>query len=256
MKIKEDFLTFVPVEDVTGLGLATTIQNTLETLGFDLNKLRRQGYDGAAAMRGSLRGVQAIIKKKYPKALYNHCVFHSLNLCLSDAAKIQDIRNAFGVISDCCSYFNCSAKWTSILKNKILEIKPNVQATKLKSLCETRWVLCHESVLIFKEFLEPIVAALEQLQAEGARGIDLTRTNGMINCICNFNFIVAVNISSKLLGYTYTLSQYLQKSNLDLATALTQIETIILTFQTMRENCSNVFGDIYKEANCNIIKCR
>ncbi|XP_050059854.1 52 kDa repressor of the inhibitor of the protein kinase-like [Aphis gossypii] len=149
MQIREDFLTFVPVDDVTGLGLANTLQNTLEKLGFDLNKLRGQGYDGAAAMRGSFRGVQAIIKEKYPKALYTHCVSHSLNLCLSDAAKIQDIRNNFGVISDCCSFFNCSAKRTTILKNKILEIKPNVQATKLKSLCETRWVLRHESVFAF-----------------------------------------------------------------------------------------------------------
>jgi len=55
-------------------------------------------------MRGSFREVQAIIKGKYPKALYTHCVSHSLNLCLSDAAKIQEIRNAFGVISNCCSF--------------------------------------------------------------------------------------------------------------------------------------------------------
>ncbi|KAE9534473.1 hypothetical protein AGLY_008563 [Aphis glycines] len=217
MEIREDFLTFVPVHDVTGLGLANTLQNTLEKLGFDLNKLRGQGYDGAAAMRGSFRGVQAIIKEKYPKALYTHYVSHSLNLCLSDAAKIQDIRNAFGR--------------TTILKNKILEIKLNVQATKLKSLGETRWVLRHKLVLLFKEFLEPFVAALEQLQTEGTHGTDLTRTN-------------AVNISR----YTYNLSQYLQKSNLDLATVLKQIETITLKFQKMRENCSAVFGDIYKEA--------
>jgi len=44
------------------------------------------------------------------------------------------------------------------------------------------------------------------------------------------------------------LSQYLQKSNLDLATALKQIETITLTFQKNREICSAVFDDIYKEA--------
>ncbi|KAL4125945.1 hypothetical protein QTP88_010182 [Uroleucon formosanum] len=46
-------------------------------------------------MRGRFRGVQAIIKNMYPKALYTHCVSHSLNLCLSDATKSQDIRNAF-----------------------------------------------------------------------------------------------------------------------------------------------------------------
>ncbi|CAI6354666.1 unnamed protein product [Macrosiphum euphorbiae] len=44
----EDFLTFVPVHDVTGLGLATVLLNTLKEIGLDLDKLRGQGYDGAA----------------------------------------------------------------------------------------------------------------------------------------------------------------------------------------------------------------
>jgi len=162
--IREDFLTFVPVYDLSGEGLANTIKETLKKIGFDLNKMRGQGYDGAAAMRGRFRGVQKIIKDMYPKALYTHCVSHSLNLCLSDATKSQEIRNAFGTISECCSFFNSSAKRTTVLKNKIKEIKPNAQSTKLKSLCETRWVLCHEAVMLFKEFVEPVVAALEEVQ--------------------------------------------------------------------------------------------
>ncbi|XP_015377845.1 PREDICTED: uncharacterized protein LOC107172083 [Diuraphis noxia] len=92
--LREDFLTFVPVHDVTGLGLATVLLNTLKELGLDLDKLRGQGYDGAATMSGNFRGVQAIVKMSYPKALYTHCVSHSLNLCLSDAAKTQAILNA------------------------------------------------------------------------------------------------------------------------------------------------------------------
>ncbi|GBN58436.1 hypothetical protein AVEN_35297-1 [Araneus ventricosus] len=61
-KIKEDFLTFVPVYDVTGAGLANTVLETLLSLGVDLKKMRGQGYDGAATMRGQFRGVQASIK--------------------------------------------------------------------------------------------------------------------------------------------------------------------------------------------------
>ncbi|GBN31399.1 Zinc finger MYM-type protein 1 [Araneus ventricosus] len=56
-KIREDFLTFVPVYDVTGAGLANTILETLSILGLDLKKMRGQGYDGAATMRGQFRGV-------------------------------------------------------------------------------------------------------------------------------------------------------------------------------------------------------
>ncbi|KAL4091320.1 hypothetical protein QTP88_026023 [Uroleucon formosanum] len=188
------FLTFVPVYDLSGEGLANTIKETLKKIGFDLNKMRGQGYDGAASMGGRFRGVQAIIKNMYPKALYTHCVSHSLNLCLSDATKSQDIRNAFGIISECCSFFNSSAKRTTVLQNKIKEIKPNSQSTKLKSLCETRWVLRHEAVMLFKKFLEPVVAALEEV---------------------------------KLLSYTYNLSKYLQSKNIYLFNALNQVSDVI-----------------------------
>ncbi|KAF0741442.1 52 kDa repressor of the inhibitor of the protein kinase-like [Aphis craccivora] len=127
--LREDFLTFVLVHDVTGHGLATVLLNTLKELGLELDKLRGQGYDGAATMSVNFR-----VKNSYPKALYTHCVSHSLNLCLSDASKTQAIQ-----------------------------ILPYAQSFKLKSLCETRWVLRHEAVMLFKEFLEPIVAALEQI---------------------------------------------------------------------------------------------
>ncbi|GBO09002.1 Zinc finger MYM-type protein 1 [Araneus ventricosus] len=84
-KIREDFLTFVPVYDVTGAGLANTVLETLLILGLDLKKMRGQGYGGAATMREKFRGVQASIKEKLPLALYTHCSSYSLNLFLSDA---------------------------------------------------------------------------------------------------------------------------------------------------------------------------
>ncbi|GBM66379.1 hypothetical protein AVEN_91964-1 [Araneus ventricosus] len=87
-KIREDFLTFVPVYDVTGEGSANTVLETVSILGLDLKKMR--GYYGAATMRGQFRGVQASIKQKLPLALYTHCSSYSLNLCLSYASNIPN----------------------------------------------------------------------------------------------------------------------------------------------------------------------
>ncbi|KAH8035898.1 hypothetical protein HPB51_010650 [Rhipicephalus microplus] len=67
--LKEDFVDFVPVYDLTGKALASTILNSLRGHGFDLNLLRGQGYDGAASMSGHLNGVQAFIRQTAPKAL-------------------------------------------------------------------------------------------------------------------------------------------------------------------------------------------
>ncbi|KAL4104264.1 hypothetical protein QTP88_019573 [Uroleucon formosanum] len=233
---------------LSGEGLANTIKETLKKIGFDLNKMRGQGYDGAASMRGRFRGVQAIIKNVYPKAIYTHCVSHSLNLCLSDATKSQDIRNAFGIINECCSFFNSSAKRTTVLQNKIKEIKPNSQSTKLKSLCETRWVLRHEAIMLFKEFIEPVVAALEEVQNECSGTDSSKRANSLLHCICNFNFLISICVSSKLLSYTYNLSKYLQSKNIDLFNALNQVSNVISVFRSIRENVDLKFNNIYKEA--------
>lgn len=106
-----------------------------------------QRYDRAAA----LKKFKPLLKK-ISRELYTHCVSHSLNLCLSDATKIQEIQYALDVISECCSFLHCKLNEQQFLK--IIFWNRNL----LLILQNKR----HESVLFFKEFLEPIVAALEQ----------------------------------------------------------------------------------------------
>lgn len=93
MKMREDFLMFVSVTDVTCMGLANTLLNTLDKLGINLKYLRGQGFDGAATMSGCSNGVPSHVTKKYPLAHYIHCNSHCLNLAISDTCNIQSIRN-------------------------------------------------------------------------------------------------------------------------------------------------------------------
>nr|XP_026694590.1 zinc finger MYM-type protein 1-like [Ciona intestinalis] len=58
-EIREDFLGFVAVENMSGHALANSIIETLKMWGLDLSNLRGQGYDGAANMAMQFRGVQA-----------------------------------------------------------------------------------------------------------------------------------------------------------------------------------------------------
>lgn len=247
VKIREDFISFIPVKDVTGTGLTATILESLKKLGFDLNKLRGQGYDGAATMRGQFRGVQALIKEKYPKALYTHCVSHSLNLCLSDATKIQGIRNAFGVISEICAFFHKSAKRTTILENRIKELKPETKKIKLKTFCETRWVLRHEAILLFKDFIAPVIASLEEIESLPSSDSS-KKAHILLQSVCQFQFLISLCIISKLLSYTYNLSEYLQSSSIDLANAVNKVADIIAVLQGMRENNEVIFTSIYNDA--------
>ncbi|GBN35872.1 repressor of the inhibitor of the protein kinase [Araneus ventricosus] len=156
-KIREDFLTFIPVYEVTGAGLANTVLETLSILGLDLKK-----------MRGQFRRVQASIKEKLPLALYTHCSSNSLNLCLLDASNIPSIRNCMGVIKEVCRFFHMSAKRTETLKSMISDCCPEQKKKKLISLCETRCVQSHDSVFLFKDILESILLSLLKIEEESS----------------------------------------------------------------------------------------
>ncbi|KAJ8881178.1 hypothetical protein PR048_017651 [Dryococelus australis] len=156
---------FVAVNDVTGGGLATTIKDQLRSLWFNMNNMRGQGYDGAAAMKGVFRGCKAILQRDYPTGLYTHCSSHCLNLCLSDASKVQDVRNTFGTVSEICTFFGSSPKRTGILKKKLQEFSSS--HTRLVKCCETQWVERHEGISIFSESLPQFVIALEELIESG-----------------------------------------------------------------------------------------
>jgi len=78
----------------------------LSTCGINYDYLYGQGYDGAMNMAGRFKGVQSIIKEKYPKALYVHCAAHSLNLAVSIASDIKPVRNCLGIIEKAHTFFN------------------------------------------------------------------------------------------------------------------------------------------------------
>ncbi|XP_044751693.1 52 kDa repressor of the inhibitor of the protein kinase-like [Coccinella septempunctata] len=243
-KIREDFLTFVPVHDVTGAGLAKTVLETLSNLGLDLNKLRGQGYDGAATMSGKFRGVQAAIREKLPLALYTHCSSHTLNLCLSDASGISSIRNCMGVIKEICAFFHASAKNTEILKSTISDCFPDEKRKKLISLCETRWVERHDSVILFKEILEAIILSLHKIEESS---VSSTKAFALSRAICTFPFIVNLFILSQMLSTTHSLSETLQKKNIDLSQAISNITTVLDLLSKQRSNAEQTFKPLYEQ---------
>ncbi|KAJ8895749.1 hypothetical protein PR048_001087 [Dryococelus australis] len=65
--------------------------------------------------------------------------------------------------------------------------------TKLVPLCETRWIQRHNAVLI---------------------------PSGMVNSICQFQFIVSTFVLSSMLSTTYNLSKALQNKQLHLSQAI------------------------------------
>lgn len=70
-KIRGDFLTFVPIIDVTGNMIALSILISLNSMKINLELLCGQCYDWAAAMSSHLNGIQV----KLGKIILKLCMF-------------------------------------------------------------------------------------------------------------------------------------------------------------------------------------
>ena len=83
----EDFVNVYETASTTAETITTITKDALCRLGLDLMDCRGQAYDGASNMSGRLSGVQAKISADYPKAIYIHCLCHSLNLAVQDSSR-------------------------------------------------------------------------------------------------------------------------------------------------------------------------
>ena len=128
--IEECFLQFVPITDLSGKNLSSTILNNLSDIGIDVSKMRGKGYDGATAMSGRLNGAQAYIREIIPTALYVHCAAYSLNLAVSNSCDLWPIRNCMGTIASVYCFFN-APKRQNIIANLSTRFR---QQQKLKNL--------------------------------------------------------------------------------------------------------------------------
>lgn len=251
-KIREDFLTFVPLIDLTGNGIALSILNSLQSMNINIELLCAQGYDGAASMSGHFNGVQAKIRDKYPKALYVHCSAHSLNLALSHSCQIQQFRNSIGTIHTICNFFKSSAQRTQILKQNILKYIPGTNKTTLISMCETRWVENHDALLRFIEIYYPVVCTLEEL--ENHHNSDTSsKSSLLLNSIIKSEFVVSLIVAGDLFSFTLPLCKVLQKVNCDLYEACENIENMSNILIRKRENAIEEFSILFNKSK-NMLK--
>lgn len=130
-EIKEHFLGFLVAPESTGQGLSELILQRLEELNIPFEDCRGQSYDNGANMKGANKGVQARLLKKNPCAFYVPCGAHTLNLVISDAAKVSvDATCFFGNVEKIYKLFSGSPQRWAILKKHVIT---------LKSWSETRW---------------------------------------------------------------------------------------------------------------------
>ena len=121
--------------------LTSTIKDVLIRCNLQLCHCCGQAYNGASNMAGHISGVSTRIAAEEPRALYVHCLAHSLNLCLQDCSRYCDcVKNALSLASDLARLICVSPKRLALFRN-FLGAQVNLQTTGIKPLCPTMWTV-------------------------------------------------------------------------------------------------------------------
>uniref|UniRef100_A0A3Q3KEU8 TTF-type domain-containing protein n=1 Tax=Monopterus albus TaxID=43700 RepID=A0A3Q3KEU8_MONAL len=220
--IREDFISFVVMDALTGEAIVHSVEEQLTKAGIDVRFLRGQGYDGVSAMSGRINGAQAKLKERHKHAVYVHCASHSLNLVLNKCCTVQAVRNCFGIVSEVCNFFHDSIQALVPEQKKI------------------------SAIFTFNELYDPVRSSLEKI-SDTFSGESSVKASQLLSAIDTAEFILTMTVCEKMLSKTYHLSQFLQKENCDLVSCINAAEDVITQVQKMRSNAEGgVQKDIFK----------
>ncbi|KAJ4427191.1 hypothetical protein ANN_24808 [Periplaneta americana] len=248
--IREEFLQFIPVSETNGINLARTILESLTRFNVDLKYMRGQGYDGASAMSGQFQGAQAFILKECPAALYVHCASHSLNLAISDACCVPEIRNCIGIVDKVCEFFN-NPKRQDVLINSIKELCPENKRSKLVQMCATRWIERHDSVMVLMELMDAVLPALKTISLWADKDIS-SKANMLNSSVTKPAFLISLHVINKLFCVTKTLCEYLQKTDMNLEKALKHVENVLEVLQQISDAVEDQFKSIFSTVSAQL----
>lgn len=238
LQICESFTGFIELEEQTGAAMATKLSNHIRRLGLDPDCCVGQGYDGASSMSGEENGVQALLRRQCPKAVYVHCFSHRLNLVLSKATEVIEIRAALTTIKDACNHFSHSPQRERRFKAAIAELCPSARHERLKQYCATRWVERHDSIFIFLELYQPLLKVLND-----------SGEIALANAITDPGFLVAVHLLEKVLGVSKQLSVLLQSKDIDLVEAASEIKELKQTIDLWRSDGTHkAFAEAFEKS--------
>lgn len=247
LTLREDFLKFVPMHDVTGKGLSEAILNTCKELRINLSLLRGQGYDGARAMSGEFRGCATKILEKYAQAIYVHCANHSLNLAIGDICTVPVIRNSLGTMNEIIGFFRNSAQRQNYLNESVSELRDDIQRKRLTKYCETRWIERLDAIITFKDFFLPIFNALGNIEENG-NNESSKKAFILRQTLKNGKFILKMVVIHEVFSLAHPLSVALQAKDSDLASAMEMCDNLSNLLKSMRADSFLKFKILFATA--------
>lgn len=248
--IREEFLAFVPCEEVSGEGLTNKIVEKLEEWGLDVADIRGQAYDGAANMAGKFKGVKSRILELNDKALFFHCASHCLSLCVVKACQVPYVKNMMGTMKQLALFFSNSPKRQRKLEQVIGDAMPDSRKEKLVDLCRTRWVEKIQAFETFALLFKPVIDCLGQITEDKATWDSkaVIEASGLLSNMSCGSFLTAFIVTQECLQYLKPLTVKLQKVAQDVSSAYKEVADITQCIKDLRDTVDKAFHVWFQKA--------
>lgn len=254
--IREDFIKFVDAYEfatqkesgldssgseprLTGKVLGQMVIQLIKDLSLDITHCVGIGTDSCSVMSSEVAGAVSEILRVAPNSCRCPCYNHCLNNSISKSSQVSAVRNAVAVVKSTISFFNQSAKRHFILKQEL--------GSQLTSLCETRWVERHDSLIRFRDGLVKVVSALSAISQWKCSSTSSTAST-LIHSLCSAEFIFSLVSLISVLKVTLPLSRFLQSPTIDLTSASDCLTDTMATIENMRCNADSTFSTLHMEA--------
>ncbi|XP_066231912.1 zinc finger MYM-type protein 1 isoform X2 [Saccopteryx leptura] len=232
--IKERFLGFIDVEEMTGTNLHRTITAYLQKIGVDVNKIRGQAYDSSTNLRIKFNESAAEFKKEEPRALYIHCYAHFFDLAVIRFCKeVKELRNALNTLSSLFNTIHMSEEMSTHFQ-KICKLSQN--KTCKKHLSQSCWTVHDHTLLSVIEGLPEIIETLEVVSSHSCNTNLADELSDLLMLVLKFEFIFCLKFLYRVLSVTEILSKELQSETIDTFSLSSKIEAILECLSSERDD--------------------
>ena len=247
-EIHEDLIGLVYVEMTDASTLKTVIRDSLIRCGVSLSSCRGQAYDGAANMARHLNGLAAKILAEEPKAIFVHCLAHSVNLCLQECGRQSKvIRDGLSLVNEICNFIRSSPKRLSLFERMKSESGMS-SSPSLKPLCPTRWTVRTGAVLSVLKNYAILQEELEHL-GQGS-GESAAKATGLSINMEQFQTFFGLKLSYMVFVAVEQLATTLQSKSItaDLCCQSGQAATRFLERQRSVESFDNFYESVIADS--------
>lgn len=251
--IHEDTLGLVQLPNTKALTIFQVIKDVLIRCSFPLELCRGQAFDGASNMSGLHNGVQALVKRQQKKALYVHCLAHSLNLAIQEVTKkCVLLRNIMDFMFQLIQLIKFSPKRLAMFDHMRKEVSLNCSeqlSPKLRALCPTRWTVRHSSISSILQNYSVLQALLEEVQ----RGHDeyAAKASGILSKMDSFDTFFSLKLAYLVYSAAEQFSTNMQAKDITAQEASERAILLIKHLKSLRteEKFECFYEQLLKESS-------